>query len=380
MAHTTWLQNHAEIYDVSTDIKDMVKEKGNTCVSIIVPTHRLGQDRQGDKTEIQQAIFAAKQAVQYEHGDFLQSIDKLFGQIDFSRNKEGVGMFVSPRINKLVKFPFPVTKKIVINKFFHLHDLLYIENYRIVYYVLDISKKEIHLFGGVLDHLEEIRDDYFPKTINEEYEYNKPSRSSSDAGYAHVKGFEKDKSILQQIRIKKIFQQADKALGKYTLSKDTPFLLCGPEKAISIFRSVTRHAQNILTSIHDNYKGAELHDLEVSAWLRVRSFLDDQKLKIIGTIKERIGEASAAYGIEDVWNAAKQGRGLTLLVEKDYGKPAFLAQDNRLYLRHPQETHVKFPDVVNEIINTVIEKNGEVVIVEKNALKEYERIALILRY
>ena len=115
MSHTTWLHSHLDTdNDISSAIKDMVKEKGSTCVSIIVPTHRFGQDRQADVKEVQRAVLAAKESVSSEEKKILSGIDDLFDRIDFTRNKDGIGIFVSPRIKKLVKFPFPVTKKIIV--------------------------------------------------------------------------------------------------------------------------------------------------------------------------------------------------------------------------------------------------------------------------
>ena len=322
----------------------------------------------------------ANQALVNKPGNFLRDIDSLFQQIDFNRNKEGVGIFVSPGIKRLISFPFPVTKKIAVQESFHLHDLIYTENYGIVYYLLDISKKEIHLFKGMMDHLEEIKDENFPKEIVDNYEYNKPSHSNSGSGYAHVKEVEKDKSIMSQIRLKKIFRQTDKSLSKYIVTKDTPLLLCGPAKDISIYRSATKHPENIVTSISDNYKGTSIHDLEVLAWLQIRSFIDEQKLKLVNEFKEKRGEGLGVYGIEKIWTAAKEGRGLVLLVEKGYGKTAFVTMDNRLFLQDPGEKDARYCDVVDEIINTVLEKNGKVIVVENDILEDYERIALIMRY
>ncbi|HET9433402.1 MAG TPA: hypothetical protein VFO37_06570, partial [Chitinophagaceae bacterium] len=105
MSHTTWLHSHLDTdNDVSSEIKDMVKEKGSTCVSIIVPTHRLGQDRQVDVKEVQRAILVAKESVSNEEEKILSGIDDLFAQIDLTRDKDGIGIFVSPHIKKLVKF------------------------------------------------------------------------------------------------------------------------------------------------------------------------------------------------------------------------------------------------------------------------------------
>ncbi|HET9826583.1 MAG TPA: hypothetical protein VFP87_14685 [Chitinophagaceae bacterium] len=381
MSPTTWLQNDLQIdYNISAHIADMVSETEQPCVSVIVPTHSLGQDRQGDRMELQQAISAAKQLIAPEKTSFLMSIDDLVQQIDFRSNKEGVGIFVSPHIQKLVRFPFPVTKKIVVNRFFHLHDLLYIENYKTAYYVLDISKKAVHLFRGLMDDLEQIGDENFPKEIVEEYEYNKPGPSAAGRGYARVKDVEKDKSILTKARVRKIYQDADKALSKYVVNKNIPLVLCGPAEDISMYRAVTDHSENIVVSISDNYKGASIHDLGLLAWLQVRSFLDRKKLSLVKEFNEKIGNGLGLCGVQEVWSAANEGRGLVLLVEKNFEQAGFVGSDDNLYLQQSRDDAPRYPDLVNEITTTVLRKKGKVVIVEKDILKDFKRIALILRY
>ena len=77
-----------------------------------------------------------------------------------------------------------------------------------------------------------------------------------------------------------------------------------------------------------------------------------------------------------------EGRGLKLLVEKDFSIPAYVKNTNdyELYLRPPKEPHKALPNVVNNLIETVLDKNGEVFLVENDILKDYGRIALITRY
>jgi peptide subunit release factor 1 (eRF1) len=96
---------------------------------------------------------------------------------------------------------------------------------------------------------------------------------------------------------------------------------------------------------------------------------------------EKIGEHHAVNGIQEVWKAAKEGRGLKLLVEKDYRKPGFLNNDEtHLFLTPPKTIHRIVADAVDDIIEMVWEKNGQVVFTENDLLKDYQRIALITRY
>ena len=366
MSHATWLHSPLDTEnDVSSEIKNMAKEKGNTCISIIVPTHRMGQERQSDIKEVQKAVLLAKQSIPDEEEEILSGVENLFEQIDFTRNKDGIGIFASPHVKKLIRFPFPVTKKIIVDKIFHLHDLLYLENYSIVYYLLDISKKEIRLFRGIMDHLEEIKDENFPKKIMDDYEYSKPSQSSSHAGYSHLKGFEKDKSEVQHIRLEKICRETDKWLSKYLVGTETPLLLCGPQRELSLFKAVTNHLDNIAGLVSDNQQRGNMPDMEISAWLQIKSFINQQKSKLVDEFKEKLGAGLAVYGMENVWKAATEGKAFKMLVEKEYNRSAFITQE---------------VDTVNEIMSTVLEKDGRVLIVEKDTLKDFKRIALLTRY
>jgi len=370
MIQTIGTKGHSDLKDgLAKVINDLVKEKGKTCVSVIVPTHRIGQDRQGDRLEVTRALMEANEALVDKPGNFSVDLHSLFQQIDFNRSKEGIGIFASPDIKRLLSFAFPVAKKIVVKECFHLDDLIYAENYEVVYYLLDISKKEIHLFRGIMDQLEEVKDENFPKKIVDRYEYSKPSHSNSGSGYAQVKDVERDKSALQEIRLKKIFQAADKLLSRYITPKNAPLLLGGPTKDVSIYRSATKHGDNIITSISDPYKGTSIHDPGVPAWQQIRSFIDAQKLKLVNEFEEKLGKGLGICGIENIWPAAQEGKGLVLMVEKGYGE-----------MEESPEKPARYADLVDEIINTVLEKNGQVKIVEKGILEDYGRIALITRY
>jgi signal peptidase I len=80
-------------------------------------------------------------------------------------------------------------------------------------------------------------------------------------------------------------------------------------------------------------------------------------------------------GVRDVWATAKLGKGLTLLVEKDYHAVGYVDPSNevKLYLNPPLMKHQVITDAVEEIISTVIEKKGDVVVVENGMLEEHER-------
>ena len=368
------------------DLPLLLKEKGNICISIIAPTHRLSPERRTDALQLEKAIQQAKAYLETRYADkntlpLIQAIDQLYDQIDFLHNAEGVGLFISENVKKLVHFFFPVRERIVISDSFEIRDLLYEFYYSTPYMVLLLSEKEVKLFNAKLNKLTEIKDEHFPRKYKEEYAYSHPTRGSSFVGYANVKEFEKDKSILEEIRIEMFFRETDHLLKEY-LFNGTPLIVAGDTKILSAFRSITSHSKNIACNIPGNYLSLNESELGVLTWKAIKLFLDNKMEKPVNDFREKVGQGLGITGIENIWKAVMEGRGFKLLVEKDFSIPAYVKNTNdyELYLRPPKEPHKALPNVVNNLIETVLDKNGEVFLVENDILKDYGRIALITRY
>ena len=370
---------------VGEELLTMQKEKGNICVSIIVPTHRLSPERRIDTLEVKRAMDKAKELLRYKYTEkqvnpLIQSMDDMYKSIDFTHNPDGLGFYISQNIKSAVKFSFPVEEKVMVGDNFELRDLLYKLNYSIPYFVLMLTEKGVRLFEGRWDELNEIKDINFPKDYKEEFSYNPPSRSTSYAGQSHTKSFEKDKSELEAIRFKDFFRHTDKLLGDY-LVDNTPLILLGPEKELAWFENISTHNKIIIDKIAGSYNHSNQRQLEDMAWPAMRSHLENERVQLIKEFNAKIGMNLGISGIQDIWSAAKEGKAFKLLVEKDYRCPGFVDRDEyHLYLRPPQKPHKILADAVDDLIEMVLEKNGHVYFVDNGMLKDYQRMVLITRY
>jgi hypothetical protein len=369
----------------SKELLTMQKEKGKICVSIIVPTHRLSPDRRVDKLEVERAIDKAKQFLEFKYAEseikpLLQALDELYKDINFTHNSDGLGLYVSPNIKKAVQFFSPVEEKVMVGDNFEMRDLMYKLNYANPYFVLLLTEKDVKLFEGTWDNLTEINDKNFPKEYHEEYIYNPPSPGTSYAGYAHVKSFEKDKPALEEIRFKDFFRQADESLNDY-LKNTAPLIILAPEEELEWFEKISKHKKQIVKKIAGSYNYSNQKQLADIVWPAMRLHFDNEIEQLIKEFKEKIGESHGISGIQEVWKAAKEGKAFKLLVEKDYSKPGFVDKDAyHLYLHTPQKPHTILADAVDDVIEMVLEKNGQVFFTDNGKLEDYQHIALITRY
>lgn len=363
----------------------MQKEKGNICVSIIVPTHRLSPERRVDKPEVERAIAQAKLVLEHDHGvsqftPLQTAIDELYNNIDFTHNSDGLGLFVSANTRLLVHFPFPVKEKVVVGPNFEMRDLLYKMNYADPYFALLLNEKEIRLFEGSWEELKEIKNQDFPQQYEEAFSYQSPTRSAPGSVHPQVKTVEKDRSLLEEIRVTNFFRATDELLAGY-LENDTPLIVAGTGKEFSWFENISTYKSNIIDTISGNYSHAGLDEITHKTWPVMHAHLQHIREQLVIEFEERVGERLGISGIQEVWQAAKEGRAFKLLVEKDFCKPGFLEKDDsHLFLHPPQTPHQVVTDVVDDIIEMVLKKNGQVFFTDNDMLKDYQRIALITRY
>lgn len=261
---------------------------------------------------------------------------------------------------------------------FALREALYLGQYAIGYLLLHINGKNVQCFKGNLGRLEEISDHEFPLHFRQEYEYNKPSRSTSYAGSAGEKSFERDKSVVQAERLQQFFREADKALARYLGA--LPLVVAGPKKDIALWEGVSRHQKNIIARVNGNYSHSARKELAEKAWPLVRSWIDAKCHAALPELDGKTGTGLTAEGIRDVWKAARDGRAGKLLVEKDFACPGFADEKGELFLKPPVKPHRVLTDVPDEIIRMVLEKKGQVTVLQNNDLDVHQHIALITRY
>lgn len=126
------------------------------------------------------------------------------------------------------------------------------------YLILSLSRKKISLLKVVDSHPVEIEDEMFPMIYHEDYEYSKSALGSS-FGYS-LKAFEKDKSVLTEVRFISFLRSADERLKGY-LKNGIPLILAGVKKELADFKTLTHHKDWIVGEVAGSYSTYNRNDL-----------------------------------------------------------------------------------------------------------------------
>jgi len=368
------------------DVDLLLAQNGKPCISITVPTAKYGRARTQNPELIERAINKARLLLKHSAWPKGETklldyrLDQLNDNLKFIRLQEGLAIFISTDFFKIHLLPFLVKEKVILAGKFELRDLIYFNQFLQPYYLLAVSKKRVRLFKGCGRDLQEIINNDFPKKYVEEYEYERPSIGSSSS--SGLKSFERDKSVMEDIRISDFYRHADQSLTKYIKDKEYLFV-AGVEEQLADFDRISRHLPNIAGKIPGNFDVDAVHPLAETAWNIIKEKVKTTQGKLLTRLNDDIGSDLALDGVRNVWRAARQGKGRVLLLEKDYHVIGYVypSDPDHLFLTPPVGGGYDIiSDVADDIIRIVQEKGGEVKIMENGDLKEHDHIAMSLRY
>lgn len=370
------------VVSMSDDLLLLQNAGEDPCVSIIMPLQTdlavVRHTLESIITKTEQLLWSGYEPAVVKK--IMVSIRQLADSVPDAGSGQGIGLFVSSRITLHTRFPFPVVENIYIGGRFDVRDLQYKMSFPCPYFLLLLTKNECRLMEGQWDQLQVVNDHHFPFKNNDEYEYEKPTGNSSGSGRSHLKIIERDRTHLEQVRMKAFFRKADGLLDDY-LDTDTPLVLCGVREELALFMSVSRHHGNIIGTV----AGSHLHDntmkLTELAWPVVCSYQEKTMVQSVRELGEKSGIGRVEAGIRNVWKAAKENRCLQLVVEKDYRPTGYLtAKAGHLYLHPPIHPATVMKDVAGDIIRDVLLQNGTVIQVTNGMLGDYGQVACITRF
>lgn len=362
------------------NVDDLLRNQNQPCISIIMPTDRINKKKNYEvlKKSIQKAksLLKSKSLPEDTTRELYDRIETIGTHIP-EELYEGIGFYFSLDQHAIVTFPFEVKPHVAVDNSFCRRDLLFLKQFSTPYYVLNLSKKGVHLLKGVLNKLTEVKNEKFPFLYEDQFEYAPAAMTSSSS--SSLKSYEKEKSQITEIRLRSVFREADASL-KPLLMQETKLLLAGTQKMISLFMSVMTIGNHLAGKVAGSYNETNivmLRDKAWSAYYRINKIDIDKQIK---SLREK-RNGHLAEGIEDAWAASDEGKGLILLLEKDFHHRGYRKEgQHSLQLQPPKKPYNIIQDAVEELIESIRSRNGKLLLTDNGQLKEFNHVALVLRY
>jgi hypothetical protein len=300
----------------------------------------------------------------------IQKLKAIIKSLDFNTYKKSLAIFVSPVFEKVYYLNIDVEEKIIVNESFQIRDIVYSKKQSQKFHILLLSEGESRIFlSDTNSSVKMIPEDCMAQNTCE----NDPSEQ---AGYLPGTTTEKD------VIIEKFLHHVDHLLDKILKSDSLPVFVMGTEKIVEQFKNVTIHNEAFVEYVYGDFKGCSLDDLKRS----LKPYrVDWQKIKqeyLLHQLREAASDNKLSLGIEDVRREVINHKKQLLLMENKYLDDSFLwnihVPDNRMARTYNKFSCIKNP--IDEMIEKVLENDGDVEFVSDGLLKDYRQIALIKDY
>ncbi len=325
-------------------------------VSIILPFEPKMEVKRELSASLNKAVIKVEHELleKFEMEAAMLVIEKLkiiIKDLNYSSHKKSIAIYVSPVFEKVLYLDMEVKERIMVEDSFAIRDIIK-------------SKKEVKeclvlVFG------EQETKIYLNNTMEMQQVFSNRS--------------EYRRNIDELIFTKEYLQHIDVILNVILQSFRVPLFVLGDKKVIHQFKNITRHASSIIDYAEHNGENISPGKLRKTISPLIYNWPGVKRESLKHQLTHASGEKKVVSGIEEVFSEAMHRHGRLLLVEKNYKYPSGYGSDTELIdsAIHPYSSSSYIKDAVDDIIEKVLEENGDVEFVDKEVLIGYDHIALI---
>ncbi|MBK9170817.1 MAG: hypothetical protein IPM24_25640 [Bryobacterales bacterium] len=378
---------------IQDSLRMLLEEHEPPCLSLYLPTHRRHPENQQDPIRYKNLLKTLEESLLSHYpaektDTRLESFQALAGDTDFwNHTWDGLAVLGAADLFRVVKLQRPVSELAVAADSFHVKPLLRILQSADRYQVLSLNRREIKLFEGNRDHLDEMElVAGVPGTITEALgdELTEPHQTVTSHGgrslgssMRHGHGAKTDEVEIDEERF---FRAVDRAiLEHYSRPSGLPLIVATLGQYHTPFRQVSRNPFLVDSGIEVDAGSLTIDQLRQRAWAIVEPGFRSRVRKLSERFEEARSKGLGADDLEKVALAAAQSRVESLLVEADRRIPGHLDQQAGGVIFSRMDD-LQVDDLLDDLAELVLKRGGQVVVVPASDMPTTAGAAAIFRY
>lgn len=310
------------------EIQTLIQKSGGPCVSIFMPTVRVG-DTQQNPIRLKNLLRAAQERLEEDWGlrngkaDALlvPARDLLDDQTFWEHQNEGLALFRSADHFETFRLPLSFGELAVVENRFHLKPLFPLLSGDGHFYILCLSQKKLRLLSCYRYSVQEVDLGDIPRSFNEamgelsrrytQFQAGTSTKTVARSPIFHGHGTGEDDL---KAEILKYFQIVDDGLNSLTVDfdREAPVVLAGVEYLLPRFKEATRLPHVLDEGLTGNADGLSAEELHQSAWEIVEPWFQKDRQRAVERYGDLKGSGRATHEIGEILQAAHDGRVDTL--------------------------------------------------------------------
>lgn len=353
-------------------INRLAKEKNNPCITISLNTHRTHPDNTHDKVLLKKLCKEAEDRLNGEYHKrliipLLENLKQIQEEIDVNYNLDSLHIFISKDTKEIIKSTWPSqSDRVFISNSFVIRPLIKAFNRSEEYFILLLSQSGVHLYEALNDAIvEEIENDDFPFAENPYILTNREQIS--------------DPKKVDNV-VREFLNQVDKALVKVHNQTLLRCVVICTEDNFSRLMQVADKPGVYTGYASINYNNTAKHFIASQSWEIIKELQKKRRKEALGEMKEAVSQSKVHTDLQDIYRAAKEGRGDLLIVNESYSQAVKFNGEFNFYFAENSNGPGVVEDIISDIAWEVISKKGRVVFISKEQMKAFGNIALKIRF
>lgn len=265
------------------DLRYLIDRSGSACVSIFLPTHRLGRERKQDPIRLKNLMNQAEEQLRsagltaLEAQSILDPANSLIPDSGFWRHQsDGLAIFLSQGLYRFYQLPLNFDELLVVADSFHVKPLLPMLSGDGRFYILAISMDQVRLLQGTRYSINEIDPQGMPMGMAQALPFDDPERQlqyhtgtepSSTGGersavyHGHGVGVNDQKT-----NILRYFYKVDDGMRSILQDEKVPLVLAGVDYLLPIYHQANSYQHLVEQGITGNPDEINADELHQKAW------------------------------------------------------------------------------------------------------------------
>lgn len=351
------------------DVADLTVAASYPCISVLMPTEPGPRMTSGDASRLRGLVEEAGRQLREQGVPARERLTRKLavqvGQVVGQPTGRAVAIYVSLAVSRTFWLPMAVPARAVVEPTFATRPLVTALHRTPPHVLLLLHPTCAHLYQG---------NDGGLRLVGSRDPFQGPR-----AGVPRQRGAVDEGSNSE--RTDGFLRAVDHLLGSYRAEHPSPLVLGGAPHMVDRFRALSRNLTRLAGRIPRG-RGETALDLEQTSFEVVESFLRSRRKEALADLRRTSSSrpADVASGLAACWRTVRERVPVMLLVEHDFVSPGRLPEDAVLAdERHLRPGDPGVHDLVDDLMETVLMRGGQLALVDSGDLADYGQVALLSR-
>jgi len=304
------------------DLEQLLDKKDQWCVSLFMPTHRVGRETEQDPIRFKNLLREAEELLRGkglrspQARDLLEPASRLLKDSAFWRyQSDGLAVFLSKDEMLFYRLPVQFNPQALVSGRFYVKPLLPLLTTDGHFYILALSQNSVKLLEGTRQTIDQVNVESMPTSMAElvrsaglERHLQYHTRTSAQGGDRSPVFHGHDLGDEAKGRIVSWFQRLDDGLSQVIGGGQSPLVLAGVDYLLPLYRQASDYPHLLEEGITGNPEELKPEDLHQRAWAIVKPRFMKAQEEAEARYRQLAGTGRTTHDVREAVRAASQGR------------------------------------------------------------------------